>query len=72
MLSSVLGDLATSFELTVVGDDGVGEGSRSFLLGAFGIFLDVSFGVLRKGPVGSFGSGALKKGSSRRRASCKR
>ena len=70
MLGSELGDLATSFELTVVDDDGVGERSRSFLLGAFGFFLDVSSGVLRKGPVGSFGNGALKKGTSRGRASC--
>ena len=70
MLSSVLGDLATLFELTVMDDDGVGKGSRDFLLGAFGIFLGVSFGILKKGPVGSFGNGALKKGTSRGRASC--
>ena len=71
MLSSVLGDLATSFELTVMNHDGVRRRSRNFLLGAFGNSFGVSFGVLKKGPEGSFGSGVLEKGTSRWRASCK-
>ena len=69
--STWLGDLATSSVLFVGREMRRRGRSGSFLLGAIESLWESSFGDLGKCLIGSFRSGALRKCSSRWKASCK-